>query len=79
MRLVLTKNLGLGWEVQEAASAEEGLDLLLGGGKKFDIAVFDENFGDLGELSGSDAIRRCREAGPPRPAFHLVHTPFLSD
>ena len=72
MRRVLEKSLGLGWQVEEVDSAEKGLEILVEKREKFDIAVFDENYGTCGKIRGTDAIRQCRAAG----AYHLPRRTF---
>ena len=65
LRRVLEQQLGAGWEVSEAATAEEVLRLHLEEGARYDLLVLDEIFArDPGEelMRGSEATRQLRAA-----------------
>ena len=65
LRRVLEQQLGAGWAVSEAATAEEVLRLHLEEGARYDLLVLDEIFArDPGEelMRGSEATRQLRAA-----------------
>ena len=65
LRRVLEQQLGAGWAVAEAATAEEVLRLHLEEGARYDLLVLDEIFArDPGEelMRGSEATRQLRAA-----------------
>ena len=75
IRLLLAKCLELdGWEVFSAQNGKEGLDLIRN--ERFDLILLDIK---LPEISGTEVLRRIREAGIQAPVIVITAYPTIKN
>jgi len=73
-RKLLTRvfTLRLGWEVEQAITAEEVLERVITNGEKYDMLVLDEHYGSHEtHMTGLQAIQRLRDELTDRPI--IIH------
>ena len=75
IRLLLAKCLELeGWETSSSLNGKEGLELILN--ERFDLILLDIK---LPEISGTEVLRRMREAGIQTPVIIITAYPTIKN